>query len=134
MEPENFRIRTANADDDAKYNFPSDLPLRPGVNSTGKAIQIRVNQYKVTQWPGRDIFQYDVSFLASPLSSINSSSQFRRSTSEMALRRRARSWLSGSLMPFRIALRNSARVNQFSGMETSSSGIFEFPIDLQTLD
>jgi eukaryotic translation initiation factor 2C len=62
MEPENFRIRTVNTDDDAKYNFPSDLPLRPGVNSTGKAIQIRVNQYKVTQWPGRDIFQYDVSF------------------------------------------------------------------------
>jgi eukaryotic translation initiation factor 2C len=66
MEPENFRVRTTNPDDDAKYNFPSDLPLRPGVNSTGKAIQIRVNQYKVTQWPGRDIFQYDVSFAPHP--------------------------------------------------------------------
>jgi eukaryotic translation initiation factor 2C len=60
MEPENFRIRNRDTDD-AKYNFPSDLPLRPGVNSTGKAIQIRVNQYKVNRWPDRDVYQYDVS-------------------------------------------------------------------------
>jgi eukaryotic translation initiation factor 2C len=32
------------------------------VNTAGKAIQIRVNQYKVKDWPGRDIYQYDVSF------------------------------------------------------------------------
>jgi len=62
MEPENFRLRTKEVTDDAKYNFPSDLPLRPGINTTGKAIQIRVNQYKVTKWPERDIYQYDVSF------------------------------------------------------------------------
>jgi eukaryotic translation initiation factor 2C len=61
MEPENFRVRNRDTDD-AKYNFPSDLPLRPGVNTAGKAIQIRVNQYKVKDWPGRDIYQYDVSF------------------------------------------------------------------------
>ena len=65
MEPENFRIRTKEVTDDAKYDFPSDLPLRPGVNTTGKAIQIRVNQYKVAQWPQRDVYQYDVS-LPSP--------------------------------------------------------------------
>jgi hypothetical protein len=62
MEPENFRLRTQEVTDDAKYNFPSDLPLRPGINTTGKAIQIRVNQFKVTKWPERDIYQYDVSF------------------------------------------------------------------------
>jgi hypothetical protein len=62
MEPENFRLRTKEFTDDAKYNFPSDLPLRPGKSTVGKAIQIRVNQYKVTQWPGRDVYQYDVSF------------------------------------------------------------------------
>lgn len=60
MEPENFRVRNPDADE-AKYNFPHDLPLRPGTNTTGKALQIRVNQYKVTQWPGKDIYQYDVS-------------------------------------------------------------------------
>jgi len=65
MEPQNFRIRTKEVTDEAKYDFPSDLPLRPGVNTTCKAIQIRVNQYKVAQWPQRDIFQYDVS-LPSP--------------------------------------------------------------------
>jgi hypothetical protein len=62
MEPENFRVRTKEVTDDAKYNFPNDLPLRPGKNTTGKAIQIRVNQYKVTGWQTKDIFQYDVSF------------------------------------------------------------------------
>ncbi|KAH8777302.1 eukaryotic translation initiation factor-like protein 2C 2 [Hyaloscypha finlandica] len=60
MEPENFRLRTQEVTDDAKYNFPSDLPLRPGINTTGKAIQIRVNQFKVTKWPERDIYQYDI--------------------------------------------------------------------------
>jgi hypothetical protein len=62
MEPENFRLRTKEVTDDAKYSFPSDLPLRPGKSTVGKAIQIRVNQYKVVQWPQKDIFQYDVSF------------------------------------------------------------------------
>ena len=70
MEPENFRLRTQEVTDDAKYNFPSDLPLRPGINTTGKAIQIRVNQFKVTKWPERDIYQYDVS-LISPSTSIS---------------------------------------------------------------
>lgn len=44
-----------------KYEFPSELPKRPGVNSIGKAINIRVNQFKVTQWPENDVYQYDVS-------------------------------------------------------------------------
>ncbi|KAE9369735.1 Piwi-domain-containing protein [Stipitochalara longipes BDJ] len=42
------------------YDFPSDLPLRPGVNTTGKGITIRVNQFKVSQWPQRDVYQYDI--------------------------------------------------------------------------
>jgi len=65
MEPENFRVRTKEVTDDAKYDFPSDLPLRPGVNTSGKAITIRVNQYKVVKWPQRDVYQYDVSLTSS---------------------------------------------------------------------
>jgi eukaryotic translation initiation factor 2C len=60
MEPINFRSYDRITDTE-KYNFPSDLPLRPGVNSQGKAVQIRVNQFKVNQWPTQDIYQYDVS-------------------------------------------------------------------------
>ena len=40
----------------------TELPSRPGLNSSGKVIQVRVNQYKVSGWPTKDIYQYDVSF------------------------------------------------------------------------
>jgi eukaryotic translation initiation factor 2C len=60
MEPSNFRSYDRSTDTE-KYNFPSDLPLRPGTNSQGKAVEIRVNQFKVVQWPGKDVYQYDVS-------------------------------------------------------------------------
>lgn len=49
----------------SKVNFPSDLPLRPATNTVGKPIQLRVNQYKVTSWPEKDIYQYDVSYVTS---------------------------------------------------------------------
>jgi len=64
MEPENYRVRKTATDANdyvPKYEFPSELPKRPGTNTNGKAIQIRVNQFKVTQWPPNDIWQYDVS-------------------------------------------------------------------------
>lgn len=70
MEPFNYRTQhnpvlnelgKKTADFDDKYEWPVDLPARPGLNSTGKAITIRVNQFKVTGWPQKDVFQYDVS-------------------------------------------------------------------------
>lgn len=60
MEPMNYRTYDQ-ATDTERYQFPSDLPNRPGHNSQGKAIKIRVNQYKVLQWPQRDVYQFDVS-------------------------------------------------------------------------
>jgi eukaryotic translation initiation factor 2C len=60
MEPSNFRSYDRSTDTE-KYNFPSDLPLRPGTNTQGKAVEIRVNQFKVIQWPLKDVYQYDVS-------------------------------------------------------------------------
>ncbi|KAH8819457.1 eukaryotic translation initiation factor-like protein 2C 2 [Xylogone sp. PMI_703] len=45
---------------DNPVNFPSDLPLRPATNTVGKPVQLRVNQYKVTAWPEKDIYQYDI--------------------------------------------------------------------------
>ncbi|TVY52417.1 Protein argonaute [Lachnellula cervina] len=44
------------------HKFESPLPDRPGFNTVGKAIQIRVNQFKVTDYPKRDIYQYDLNF------------------------------------------------------------------------
>lgn len=42
------------------YLWTQDFPIRPSYNSIGKAITIRVNQYKVVQWPQKDIYQYDI--------------------------------------------------------------------------
>jgi eukaryotic translation initiation factor 2C len=36
------------------------FPGRPGLNTSGKQIQIRVNQFKISQVPSRNIYQYDV--------------------------------------------------------------------------
>lgn len=60
MEPQNYRIYDHDTDS-WKNNFPVELPNRPGFN-TGKAIQVRINQFKVTKWPENDIYQYDVSY------------------------------------------------------------------------
>jgi eukaryotic translation initiation factor 2C len=62
MEPFNYRTTTDKDTNVVSYKFSSNLPPRPaGGNKSGKAIAIRVNQYKVTQFPNRDIYQYDVS-------------------------------------------------------------------------
>ena len=67
MEPLNFRTYDKKSDTES-YQFPSDLPLRPGLNTNGKAITIRVNQFKVMAWPTSDVHQYDVS--TTPISRI----------------------------------------------------------------
>lgn len=65
MEPFNFTVGRE-ADYTPKYDFPSELPLRNGkYNSTGRAVNIQVNQFKVTDWIKGDIQQYDVSSLQS---------------------------------------------------------------------
>ena len=41
----------------------SDLPQRPGTSDAanyGKAVQIRVNQFKIKSWGNKDIWLYDV--------------------------------------------------------------------------
>lgn len=62
MEPFNFRHLDVETNT-SKYNFPTTLPNRPVDNQPklGKEIQIRVNQFKVTQWPQKTVYQYDVS-------------------------------------------------------------------------
>lgn len=61
MEPFNFQ-RGRDADDKPKFDFPSELPLRKNNwNTTGKPVNIQVNQYKVTDWIKGDVQQYDVS-------------------------------------------------------------------------
>lgn len=61
MEPHSVRGFRDDANE-GKFQHPStDLPARPGLNTVGKPIQIRVNQFKIAQVPNRDIYQYDVS-------------------------------------------------------------------------
>ncbi|RDL32590.1 uncharacterized protein BP5553_09046 [Venustampulla echinocandica] len=60
MEPFNFRTYDKETNTSTWKFQDSELPARPGFNTTGKGIQIRVNQFKVTQFPNRDIYQYDV--------------------------------------------------------------------------
>ena len=48
-------------DPSKQYRFEQPLPLRPGWNTDGKQILVRVNQFKVLDWPDKRIYQYDVS-------------------------------------------------------------------------
>ncbi|KAG4026171.1 hypothetical protein MFRU_044g00410 [Monilinia fructicola] len=44
------------------YDIPAStiLPARPGYNTQGKTVSIRVNQYKVLDAPRNDVYQYDI--------------------------------------------------------------------------
>ncbi|KAH7395607.1 eukaryotic translation initiation factor-like protein 2C 2 [Cadophora sp. MPI-SDFR-AT-0126] len=44
----------------AGYQFESQLPYRNGYNTTGRAVNIQVNQYKVLDWIKGDVHQYDI--------------------------------------------------------------------------
>lgn len=43
-----------------QYKLPTEFTKRPGFNTTGKAVQVSLNAYKVNQYPTVKIFQYDV--------------------------------------------------------------------------
>jgi hypothetical protein len=48
---------------DVQYETPTDLPPRKRENflTVGKPIQTKVNSYTITQYPDKNISQYDVS-------------------------------------------------------------------------
>jgi len=46
--------------DPKQYALPTEFVKRPGFNTTGKAIQLPVNSYAVTQTPTVVVYQYDV--------------------------------------------------------------------------
>lgn len=62
MEPLNY-LSDKQETNVTKPKASSTLPLRPGTSTAGKAVQIRVNQFKVTQWPTKDVYQFDVGSL-----------------------------------------------------------------------
>jgi hypothetical protein len=62
MESNRYRIYNPITNEE-KFQDVSELPLRPGTNTAGTPIQVRVNQYKVSQWPQRDVYLYDVSHI-----------------------------------------------------------------------
>lgn len=59
MDAGNYR-----ADANGVFKYPDENLARPGYSTTGRDVQLRINQFKVNKWPQRDIYQYDVSFLA----------------------------------------------------------------------
>ena len=46
-----------------QYVHSTAFKQRPGFNTSGKAIQVAVNSYPVTQYPNVKVYQYDVSGL-----------------------------------------------------------------------
>lgn len=46
--------------DGLQYQLPTQFQRRPGFNNSGKAVQVAVNAYPVTQYPTVKVFQYDV--------------------------------------------------------------------------
>lgn len=70
LDDANGAARVGYAEEVNKFcQFTNELPARPGYNTTGKQIAIRVNQYKVTKFPTADIGQFDVRLL--PASRLN---------------------------------------------------------------
>jgi hypothetical protein len=67
MEPFYLRNISRGGTDYDQYQLPTDFKKRPGFNTTGKAIQVAINAYPVTQFPNIKVFQYDVT---SPLPAI----------------------------------------------------------------
>lgn len=61
MDCGNYRIYAPGADETIKHEYPDENMTRPGYGTQGRDVQVRVNQYKVTQWPTKDVYQYDVS-------------------------------------------------------------------------
>ncbi|KAJ9611980.1 Protein argonaute [Cladophialophora chaetospira] len=45
---------------DQLYSLPTEFAKRPGFNSTGQAVPMNVNAFKVVQYPTVKIYQYDV--------------------------------------------------------------------------
>jgi hypothetical protein len=60
MEHLNFRKYNSTTNE-VKFDLPTGhYPERPCLNTEGKSVIVRVNQFKVLEWPSDDIWQYDV--------------------------------------------------------------------------
>jgi len=46
-----------------QYAAPTELPIRPKTNPTGREVSIKLNTFHVTQYPSKAVYQYDVSLL-----------------------------------------------------------------------
>lgn len=54
-----------------KYLVPVNTVPRPGFNTTGREVELKLNAYPITQFPTRSVWQYDVSIFPSCLSFQN---------------------------------------------------------------
>lgn len=60
-----YRVSENTPDFGIKHEYPEQNMSRPGFSTSGRDVQVRVNQYKVTQWPTNDVYQFDVSLHSS---------------------------------------------------------------------
>ncbi len=63
MEPVYLRNVARAGINNSQYQLQTEFKRRPGFNTSGKAIQVPVNSYAVTQFPNVKVYQYDVSKL-----------------------------------------------------------------------
>lgn len=54
-------LRIRDADESAKYAIPVKNVPRPGFNPTGKEIEVSMNAFRITDFPTKNVYQYDVS-------------------------------------------------------------------------
>lgn len=48
------------ADYENQYRLPTDFKQRPGLNTTGREVQLALNSFPVDQFPTSTVYQYDV--------------------------------------------------------------------------
>lgn len=70
MDAGNYRNFGEGADGTLKHEYSQTLMTRPGYSTAGRDVQVRVNQFRVMQWPNKDVYQYDVSIHLSLFSSL----------------------------------------------------------------
>jgi eukaryotic translation initiation factor 2C len=53
-------VTTPGTDYDQQYSLPTEFKTRPGYNTTGKEVNVKLNSYAVEQFPLIPVYQYDV--------------------------------------------------------------------------
>jgi len=53
-------VTAPGTDYDQQYRLPTEFKTRPGYNTTGKEVNVKLNSFSVDQFPVTAVYQYDV--------------------------------------------------------------------------